>query len=145
MYRDSTISGAFWSSYQRRAPGDPAAPDLFFRFDSTAVRWIEVSRDSGTVEVARAANPSWRDDHRQLASHFARAEDWSAAAAEFELLFTAYPESVGFAMNGAVAAEVARDSLRAARLYAHVLGAPGVGRDDADFARGFAARWQSPR
>ncbi len=144
-YRDSTISGAFWSSYQRRALGAVAAPDLFFRYDSTTVRWIEVSRDTGSVVAARAANPSWREDHRELAAHFARAEDWSAAAAEFELLFTAYPESVGFAMSGAVAAEVARDSLRAARLYAHVLGAPGVGRDDANFARGFAARWQSPR
>jgi hypothetical protein len=144
-YRDSTISGGFWSSYRRRPAAAPPAPDLFFRYDSTDVRWVEISRDPATLVAARATNPRWREDHRELAATLARAEDWNAAAAEFELLYTAYPDSSGFAMSGAVAAEVARDSVRAARLYAGVLRAPDLGRDDADFARGFAARWRSVR
>jgi hypothetical protein len=142
-YGDATITGSFWSAYRPRPLGAPQGPDLFFRYDSAGVRWIEVRRDGASLEVAQATNPHWLDDQRRLATIFARAQDWPAASETFELLHQAYPESVGFVVSAAVAAEVAHDSVRAERLYARVLEQPGVSANDAAFARGFQERWRS--
>jgi hypothetical protein len=142
-YEDSTITGNFWSAYRPRAAGAHPGDDRFFRYDSTAVRWIEVTHDASALDSARAANPQWREDHRALAGLFARAEDWGAAASEFALLHAAHPESLDFAISAAVAAEVAEDSARAARFYDWVASHAAPQSNDAAFARGFAERWRA--
>ncbi len=145
-YRDSTVRGAFYSAYwPRDARGGTGTVsggavqqalfhDYFFRYDSLARGWIEVSPGEPD-STARADNVRWREDHRELASLFARAEEWQRAAAEYERLFAAYPESVSFAMDAAVSYEVAGDSASAARAYRTVLGHPGAGAADREFAR----------
>ena len=139
-YSDSTIGGGFWSSYRPRAAGVPAAPDYFFRYDSTSGRWAEVVKGPEDIAAARAADPLWRDDHRELAALFARAEDWPATALEYAKLYAAYPDSVEFAFDAAIASEVAGDMAAAARGYAEVLASPRASDDQRSFARGYELR-----
>ncbi len=139
-YSDSTIRGEFWSSYRPRAAEAQAAPDYFFRYDSTSGRWTEVVKGSEDIAAARAANPRWRDDHRELAALFARAEDWTATAGEYAKLHDAYPDSIGFAFDAAIASEVAGDYAAAARAYARVLVSPHSNDDQRSFALEFNKR-----
>ncbi len=90
-YRDSTIQGRFYSDYRPRAPGRPAGPDLFFRFDSLRT-WVEIVRGPEDVGRARASNPQWERDHRILATMLARTGDLGYAAEEFGKLAAALPE-----------------------------------------------------
>ena len=144
-YGDSTIRGGFWSSYRPRDAREPEAPDYFFRYDSTRVRWVEVASGLEDVAVARALDPRWREDHRELAALFARVQDWRAAAAEYAKLHAAFPDSVEFAYDAGVASEVAGDTALAARSYGAVLESPLATEDQRAFARGFGARLRTRR
>jgi Dolichyl-phosphate-mannose-protein mannosyltransferase len=113
-YRDPTLSGGFFSAYTTRSPQGPAGSDRFFRYDSTA-GWIELH--AGRADSV-ADNPRWIADHHELASRFAGAGDWSAAAAEFAVLADAEPDSVGYASDAGVCFAMAGDSSSAAHWFA---------------------------
>src|SRR5206468_8926643 len=72
-YGDPTLSGGFYRDYRRRGPSTPAGPDFFFRYDSTA-GWVEIVKGAEHLAAARAANPRWEGDHRELATMMARAD-----------------------------------------------------------------------
>jgi hypothetical protein len=122
-YREPTLTGGFYSAYRPRAPGEPAGPDLFFRFDSTT-GWVEVVPGPEDVARAAATNPRWEKDHVMLATTFAKAEDWGRAATEYAKLADARPASVDYSHDAAVAYESAGDSLAAAGWYAHAASLP---------------------
>ena len=84
-YRDSTLSSDFFSAYRPRAVGEPAGPDLFFRFDS--LRAIVPVGDTGLpVAEAMRRNPEWLSDQLKLAYLFLEKGDRPAAARQFELV-----------------------------------------------------------
>lgn len=138
-YGDTTLSGAFWSDYHPRLAAAAPGPDLFFRYDSTA-GWVEVAKGEEDLPRTRAANPKWEQDHRELAAALVRAQDWRAAAAEFEKLATAAPDHPDYAMNVALCYETVRDFDQGGRWYERVLSLPSVNEADRKFAREFKLR-----
>ena len=125
-YRDSTISGGYYSYYRPRRADQPAGPDYFFRFDSSGA-WVEVARGAEDVAAARAASPGWEQDHRELALLLGGAGDWDGAAQELVKLADATPDNFEYPLNAAVCYEKVGDSLSAARLYARAASLPGAG------------------
>jgi hypothetical protein len=140
-YRDSTLTAGFWSAYARRATEDSGL-DAFFRYDSAA-GWVPVRAGAEDLAAARAANPRWERDHRDLAATFAKAEDWAAAAAEYEKLAAAAPADPEHAMNAAVCHETRGDFARAGRWYERVLASPAARPEDRAFAQRFRLRLQT--
>ncbi len=122
-YRDTTISGGYYSYYRPRLPAEAAGPDYFFRFDSAGV-WVEVAR--GPEDAAAALGTGWEQDHRELALLLGGAADWSGAAEELVKLADATPENLEYPLNAAVCYEKLGDSLAAARLYARAASLPGA-------------------
>ena len=123
-YRDSTISGGYYSYYRPRRPGE-AGPDYFFRFDSSGV-WVDVTKGPEDVAVAAARVPGWEQDHRELALLLGGAGDWSGAAVELVKLADAVPDNFEYPLNAAVCFEKVGDSLAAGRLYARAASLPGA-------------------
>jgi hypothetical protein len=116
-YDDSTLQGGYYSYYRARAPGEPAAPDLFFHFDSTTgIR--EVFAD-GRPDPTTGRDATWADLHSKLAMTFVANGDPGRAAALFDSI-ARLPRRTDAAMFAAVCREVAGDSVRAARGYADV-------------------------
>jgi hypothetical protein len=133
-YRDSTITGGYYSYYAPRRPEAPPGPDYFFRFDSSGV-WVEVAKGP---EEARARRPGWEQDHRELALLLGAAGDWKGAAEELVKLAEETPENFEYPLNAGVCFEKLGDSLTAARLYARAASLPGASAG----AREAAARSQ---
>jgi len=141
-YRDSTISGGYYSYYRPRLAGEAAGPDYFFRFDSSGV-WVEVKK--GPEEAAAARAPDWEPDHRELALLLGGAGDWGGAAAELVKLADAAPDNFEYPLNAAVCLEKLGDSLAAGRLYTRAASLPGAGERVKAAARRFGRPARSPR
>jgi hypothetical protein len=124
-YRDSTLRAGYYSSYRPRSASGPAAPDLFFRFDSTG-GWVEVTPGPEDVAHARERNPRWEKDHATLAGALAVGGDWTRAAQEYAKLAGAFPDRGGYAHDAAVSFEAVGDSAAAARWYARAAALPGA-------------------
>jgi hypothetical protein len=124
-YRDSTITGGYYSYYRARRPDEPAGPDFFFRFDSSGT-WVEVRKGQENVAAARARNREWEPDHRDLALLLGGSGDWNGAAEELVKLADASPENFEYPLNAAVCYEKLGDSLVAAQLYARAASLPGA-------------------
>jgi dolichyl-phosphate-mannose-protein mannosyltransferase len=142
-YRDSTLRADFYPNYRPRVAGEPRGPDLFFRFDTTG-RWVQVRSGPEEVAAARLENPRWLKDHEVLASTFAAAGDWRAAASEYEKLANAESLRVDFAYNAGVCHEALRDSSRAAAWYARAAALPGADLEARETAARFARRHGEP-
>jgi hypothetical protein len=121
-YRDSTLTGGYYSYYTPRAQGAPPGPDYFFRFDESGT-WVEVVRGP---EDPRARRAGWEQDHRELAHLLGGAGDWNGAAEELVKLADASPENSEYPLNAGVCFEKLGDSLTAARLYARAASLPGA-------------------
>lgn len=116
-YDDPTLEAGFYSYYRARAPGEPAAPDLFFHFDSTTgIR--EVFAD-GRPDPVSGRDARWEDEHGKLAMTFVASGDLLRAAALFDSL-AALPHRADAAMYAAVCREVAGASAPAVAGYAAV-------------------------
>ncbi len=135
-YGDSTLSGGYMSQYAARGAGAAPGPDRFFRYDSTA-GWVEL-RTLDEPAAARAENPRWEADHRELAAVFARARDWTAAAHEYARLATAADAPLKSATDAGVCFAMAGDSTAAARWFALAARQPGADDEVKAFARRFA-------
>jgi hypothetical protein len=132
-YRDSGLTGDFYTDYVPRGAADPKGRDYFFRCDDSAFGWVEVVKGPEDVARERRENARWESDHRHLALTFGNAGDWAAAAGEIEKLMTAVPRNPEYPLNlslclgnlgdtlGMRRARRLADSLRTAR-------APGGGR-----------------
>jgi len=136
-YRDTTITGGYYSYYKPRPAGAPAGPDHFFRFDSSGV-WIEVTKGAEDVDAARARDPKWEGDHRELALLLGGAADWAGAAGELEKLATAFPGRFEYPLNAAVCYEKLGDSTATARWYARAASMPGATEREQSAARRYA-------
>ncbi|MGH7730371.1 MAG: hypothetical protein ACRENJ_03885 [Candidatus Eiseniibacteriota bacterium] len=136
-YRDPTLRAGYYSSYRPRDPGDPAGPDLFFRFDSTG-GWVEVLPGAEDVARARRANPRWEKDHVMLAATLARAGDWPRAAAEYAKLAAAVPARFEYAFDAGVCFESLGDSTAAAEWYRRAAALPGADAEARSSAERFA-------
>jgi len=136
-YRDTTIRGGYYSYYCPRASDEAPGSDLFFRFDSSGA-WVEVTKGNEDVARARAGDPEWEADHRELALLFGGARDWAAAAGELEKLAGASPGDFEYPLNAAVCHEKLGDSLAAARWYARAAALPGAPASARDAARRLA-------
>jgi hypothetical protein len=141
-YREPRLEAGFFSEYRRRTGG--TGEDRFFRYDSTS-GWIEIAHARAEGAEARKANPRWERDHRELASTFARAEDWAGAAIEYERLAEAEPTDPEYALDAAICYETMRDWDRAGRWYSRMLTLPGVEEKDREFARHFELRSRSSK
>ncbi|HEY2954313.1 MAG TPA: glycosyltransferase family 39 protein [Candidatus Eisenbacteria bacterium] len=139
-YRDSTISGGYYSYYRPRGPKEEPGRDYFFRFDSSGV-WVEVVK--GPEGAAAARDPEWEQDHRELAHLLGSAGDWAGAAHELVKLADASPDNFEYPLNAAVCFEKLGDSLAAGRLYARAASLPGATERVQEAARRYARR--SPR
>ena len=143
-YRDPTVSGGYLGQWTPRAANEPAGPDLFFRYDSTA-GWIGIASGSEDTAAARRANPRWSDDHRELAAAFARAGAWRIAGGEYARLAAADDGNPQTAADAAVCFAMAGDSTAAARWFALAARAPDADDDIRRFAREFARHLRSAR
>ena len=124
-YRDSTLRGGFLSDYRPRDPGTVAAgPDFFLRYDSTAT-WVEVVKGAEDLAAARARNPHWETDHRELALALGRAGDWNGAIGELEKLAAAKPTSIEYALNLGTLYERTGNVERARHWYGRAAAMPG--------------------
>ncbi len=133
-YGDPTLSGGLLSGYRARAASEPAGPDRFFRYDSTA-GWIEVCAGREDVAAGRAADPLWREDHERLAVALSRGDDWRRAEDEYAKLATVWPDSVNYAYYAGLSAVAAGDSLRGAVWLERALRLPGADREIRETAR----------
>jgi hypothetical protein len=124
-YRDSTLTGGYYSYYRPRRPDQAPGPDYFLRFDSSGT-WVEVAKGEENVRTARARNRGWEQDHRELALLLGGAGDWNGAAEELVKLADESPENFEYPLNAAVCYEKLGDSLVAARLYARAAALPGA-------------------
>ena len=143
-YRDSTISGGYYSYYRARRPGEPLGRDFFFRFDSSGT-WVEVAKGEEDVAAARARNRGWEADHRELALLLGGASDWNGAAEELVKLAEASPENFEYPLNAAVCYERLGDSLVAARLYTRAASLPGATPKVKAAAESYQRFLQAPR
>jgi tetratricopeptide (TPR) repeat protein len=124
-YRDSTLRGGFLSEYRPRDPGVVSAGrDFFLRYDSTAT-WVEVVKGPEDLAAARAANPEWETDHRELALALGRAGDWSGAIGELEKLAAAAPSSTEYPLNLGILYERTGNLDRARHWYGRAAAMPG--------------------
>ncbi len=121
-YRDTTLRGLYYSQYTPRTDGHENR-DFFFRFDSAA-GMIEVFRGPEDVESARRLNPSWEDNHEDLAGLFLRAWDLPAAATEYGKLGSLPWGTHGLIYAGACH-QLMGDTARAESCYALVAGRMG--------------------
>jgi hypothetical protein len=124
-YRDSTLTGGYYSYYRPRRPDESPGRDYFFRFDSSGA-WVEVAKGEEDVAAARARNRAWEQDHRELALLLGGASDWNGAAEELVKLADVSPENFEYPLNAAVCYEKLGDSLVAARLYVRAAALPGA-------------------
>ena len=124
-YRDSTLTGGYYSYYRPRRPDQAPGPDYFLRFDSSGT-WVEVTKGEENVRTARARNRGWEQDHRELALLLGGAGDWNGAAEELVKLADASPENFQYPLNAAVCYEKLGDSLVAARLFVRAAALPGA-------------------
>jgi hypothetical protein len=124
-YRDSTLTGGYYSYYRPRRPDEAQGRDYFFRFDSSGT-WVEVKPGPEDARAARARNRGWERDHRELALLLGGAGDWNGAAEELVKLADASPENYEYPLNAAVCYEKLGDSLVAARLYVRAAALPGA-------------------
>jgi chaperonin GroEL len=124
-YRDSTLTGGYYSYYRPRRPDQAPGPDYFLRFDSSGT-WVEVAKGEENVRTARARNRGWEQDHRELALLLGGAGDWNGAAEELVKLADESPENFEYPLNAAVCYEKLGDSLVAARLYARAAALPAL-------------------
>jgi len=115
-YRDSTIHGARLSAYRPRSPGEPQGADLFFRYDAASAGWVEIVAGAEDVARARAENPAWEADHRELAERFGAAGDWASAATEIEKLQAANPDAYEYSLDLATCRRALGDETEAQRL-----------------------------
>ncbi|HET7225872.1 MAG TPA: hypothetical protein VFK69_09180 [Candidatus Eisenbacteria bacterium] len=97
VYRDSSLSGGFLSTYRPRPPGRPGM-DLFFRYD-TAGRWVEVVDGPEDVVRSQARDPEWAADQRQLSMLLGANGEWRRAAADIAKLARAYPADPQYPSN----------------------------------------------
>lgn len=123
-YGDPTLRGGFWSDYRQREPGS-AAPDFFFRFDTTGAL-VEIHRGGEDLPSATRANPRWARDHEALAASLAKADDWAGAAGEYRKLITAFPDHPDYLFNAGIALFGAGDSTGAEDLILRAARAPGA-------------------
>jgi hypothetical protein len=143
-YDDPTLRAGYYSTYRPRGAAEPAGPDLFFRFDSTA-GWVEVVTGPEDVPHARLGNPRWETDHRTLAATLARAGDWRPAAGEYAKLAGAVPTRVDYAHDAGVCFESLGDSTEAARWYARAASLPDADEEARITARQFARHLRGSR
>jgi tetratricopeptide (TPR) repeat protein len=118
------LLGGYYSDFRPRPPGSPG-DDRFFRFDGS-LGWVEVTKGAEPVDSARAANPNWEQDHRELARLLGGAGDWPAAVIELAKLASARPDQLEYPLNAGVACERAGDSTGAAEWYARAAALPGA-------------------
>ena len=136
-YRDSTISGGYYSYYRPRRPDEARGRDYFFRYDSSGT-WVEVTKGEEDVAAARARDRGWEADHRELALLLGGASDWNGAAEELVKLADVSPDNFEYPLNAAVCYEKLGDSLVAAGLYARAAALPGA----PEAVKAAAARYQ---
>ncbi len=143
-YGEPTLRAGYYTAFRPRGPGEPAGPDLFFRFDSTA-GWVEVVVGREDVARARRANPRWERDHATLAGTLARTGDWARAGAEYAKLSEADPTRVDYAYDAGVCFESIGDSTAAARWYARAAALPGADAEARRTAERLARHLRGPR
>lgn len=97
VYRDSSLSGGFLSTYRPRPQGRPGT-DLFFRYDTTG-HWVEVVDGPEDVARSQARDPEWAADQRQLSMLLGSNGEWARAAADIEKLARAYPADPQYPSN----------------------------------------------
>jgi len=123
-YRDSTLSGGFYSRYSPRAAGDRPGRDRFFLFDRRDGHLVEVRMGPERLEVGRPPNERWESDHMYLAKQLFNSGDPAASAVEWRKLVTVFPErydyahDLAMALKGAGQADLARVWLRRAERLA---------------------------
>src|SRR5262249_20315790 len=127
-YDDTTLTGAFYRDYHPRRPGEPAGPDLFFRYDSLR-GLVEVARGPENIDSSRRDNPRWARDHVLLARTMASARAGAGAAVEFAKLAEADPTNVDLVFDAGVSAESAGDSIAALAWYRRAAALPGADAD----------------
>ena len=137
-YRDPALRVAVLERYRRRAAGDTAGIDVFFRFDFEA-GWREVAK--GAEDLAHAdASPRWRVDHERLAVALSRGGDWAAAAGEYVKLAEAFPGNATYPYYAGLAFDVQGDSLEAARWLRRAVALPAADEEVRAAARALAPR-----
>lgn len=127
-YRDSTLSGGFWSAYRARRAEAPQAPDYFFAFDTTR-GWVEVHAGPENVEVARTLDRDWEENQRRLATTLSDGGDWALASASYEKLAGEHPKDATAAFRVAICRSQAGDSLGAADWLRRAVRLPGAGHE----------------
>jgi hypothetical protein len=142
-YGEPTLTGGYYSSYQKRAEDRAPGPDYFFRYDSTA-GWVPVIAGAENPTNAQAGGAEWRHDHEVLAATFAKANDWARAATEYEKLAEADSLNAHYAHDAGVSYETAGDSTMAARWYAKAAARPGADDETRALARRFARHLRGP-
>ncbi len=141
-YGDPTLSGGFYRDYRPR-PATPAGSDLFFRYDSTA-GWIEIVRGDENLAAARAANPRWEQDHRELATVMARADDWRGAGLQYRKLAAADSLGGEDALNAGVCFEMVGDTVNARYWYGVAAARPRASEDTKQAALRFQRHLRAP-
>jgi hypothetical protein len=135
-YRDPTVSGGLLSQYRVKAPGAPAGPDRFFRYDSVG-GWIELGWPRAPLAVPGGVLERFREDHERLAIALSRGEDWPGAAAEYARLAASFPDSVDYAYYAGLGALAAGDSIAARAWLARAAALPGADDEIRQAARRF--------
>jgi hypothetical protein len=127
-YRDSTLSGGFYSAWRPRAADGPQGIDYFFAYDTTR-GWVEVHTGAENVARARAADRDWEENQRRLATALSDGGDWAGAATCYEKLAGEHPDDPTAAFRVAICRSQAGDSLQAAEWLARAARLPGAGAE----------------
>ncbi len=143
-YDDPTLRAGFYSAYA--PPVGPAGEsrDYFFKFDTT-LTWREVVEGPEDLGSARAADPEWEEDHRELALVLGSAGDWNHAAGEMIKLQQAFPDRVAYAVNLAFVYARLQDTTQALAWYRRAAAMPNASPSVREAAAEFENRLQRRR